>query len=147
MGYISNAFMNHYTNKQVESATNLYGVPVYNKEMVIRDLGLHRVLSPIGSAYKEGYYNVLLVLQYLTVNKIDGSEEWSMLGFRKEDGEWLYDNDVTSLGVMATPNIRVISKDYLNNEAVAAIDKYIKGQENEVREVVEKILERVTLLD
>ena len=48
---------------------------------------------------------------------------------------------------MATPNIRVISKDYLNNEAVAAIEKYIKGQENEVREVVEKILERVTLLD
>ena len=139
--------MNHNTNKQVESTTNINGVPVYNKEMVIRDLGLHRVLSPIGSAYKEGYYNVLLVLQYLTVNKIDGSEEWSMLGFRKEDGEWLYDNDVTSLGVMATPNIRVISKDYLNNEAVAAIDKYIKGQENEVREVVEKILERVTLLD
>lgn len=147
MGYISNAFMNHYTNKPVESATELYGVPVYDKEMVIRDLGLHRVLSPIGSAYKEGYYNVLLVLQYLTANKINGSEEWSMLGFRKEDGEWLYDNDVTSLGVMATPNIRVISKDYLNNEAVAAIEKYIKGQEREVREVVEKILERVTLLD
>ena len=105
------------------------------------------MLSPIGSAYKEGYYNVLLVLQYLTANKIDGNEEWSMLGFRKEDGEWLYDNDVTSLGVMATPNIRVISKDYLNNEAVKAIEKYIKGQEREVREVVEKILERVTLLD
>ena len=48
---------------------------------------------------------------------------------------------------MATPNIRVISKDYLNSEAVETIDKYIRRQESEVRSMVDKILERVTLLD
>ena len=147
LGYISNAFMTHYTNKPVDSLTDLYGVPVYDRELVIRDLSLHRVLSPIGSAYRDGYYNIMLVLQYLTVQKVEESEEWSMLGFHKEDGEWLYDNNVTSLGVMATPNIRVISKDYLNSEAVETIDKYIRRQESEVRSMVDKILERVTLLD
>lgn len=72
---------------------------------------------------------------------------WELLGFTKEEGKWVYDNTVTSLGVMATPNICMISKDYLNDKAVEAIEKYKAGQEKEIREIVEELLREVSLLD
>lgn len=146
-GFISNAFMTHYINKQVGSLTDLYGVPVYRKSQVLHDLWLHRVLSPIGSPYSEGYYNILLVLKYLEMNKVEYSESWGMLGFSVEDGVWVYDNSAGSLGVMATPNMCVISKDYLDNSAVEAIERYKEVQKEEVKKVFNEYLEGVSLLD
>ena len=146
-GLVTSAFMSHYLNKPVESLSDLYGVPVYNREQVIHDLCLHRVLSPIGNVYSKGYYNILLVLQYLEANNVDVDSSWQLLGFTKEEGKWVYDNTVTSLGVMATPNICMISKDYLNDKAVEAIEKYKAGQEKEIREIVEELLREVSLLD
>lgn len=146
-GYISNAFMTYYINKDVDSLTNLYGVPVYKKEQVLHDLWLHRVLSPIGSAYSEGYYNILLVLKYLEMDKVEETESWRRLGFMKEDGSWVYDNTLTSLGVMATPNMCVISKDYLDDVAISKIEKFRDKQMEDIKKVFLGYLENISLLD
>lgn len=146
-GYVTNAFMKHYTTKEVDSLTYLYGVPVYRKEQVYLDLSLHRVYSPIGSAYSKDYYNIYLVLKYLEGNKVESTEHWSMLGFSVEDGVWSYDNSVTSLGVMATPNICVLSKEYLDSDVVDAIELYIEKQRKEIYKEADEILSGISLLD